>query len=146
MAFTPFTEADRPEMQAWNQKFLECIAEAGERAPKVVTGSYVGTGTYGSSNPCIVKLDFTPEIFFIMPESGFGGGSTGSSAYFGYMQRGGTWAFCFAIHNETAMDASKATNYVDISNNQVYWWSPNNAAGTQMNVSGRKYNYLAIGL
>lgn len=32
---------------------------------RMATGSYVGTGTYGASNPCSLTFDFAPRIVFI---------------------------------------------------------------------------------
>ena len=32
---------------------------------QIVTGSYVGTGTYGASNPCSLTFDFPPKLFCI---------------------------------------------------------------------------------
>lgn len=32
---------------------------------KVATGSYVGTGTYGSKNPCSLTFDFKPKLIFM---------------------------------------------------------------------------------
>lgn len=40
----------------------QAIAAIPEGA-KIVTGSYVGTGTYGSSNPCSLTFDDTPKIW-----------------------------------------------------------------------------------
>lgn len=36
-----------------------------DRPGQVVTGSYVGTGTYGSSNPNTLTFDFEPKVIFI---------------------------------------------------------------------------------
>lgn len=43
---------------------------AGENSPgtKIVTGSYVGTGQSGPSNPNILDFDEPPKIIFIVPE------------------------------------------------------------------------------
>lgn len=32
---------------------------------RIQTGSYVGTGTYGSSNPCSLTFDFSPQILWV---------------------------------------------------------------------------------
>jgi hypothetical protein len=32
---------------------------------KIVSGTYVGTGTYGSSNPMTLTFDFTPKYVFV---------------------------------------------------------------------------------
>ena len=40
-------------------------AETLEAAPKIATGSYTGTGTYGSSNPNSLTFDFEPKMVWI---------------------------------------------------------------------------------
>ena len=40
-------------------------ASGGGGGAKIATGSYVGTGTYGSSNPCSLTFDFEPKLLFI---------------------------------------------------------------------------------
>ena len=32
---------------------------------KIATGSYIGTGTYGASNPCSLTFDFAPKFFVV---------------------------------------------------------------------------------
>lgn len=34
-------------------------------SPKMEVVSYIGTGTYGASNPCVVAFSFTPKVVFI---------------------------------------------------------------------------------
>ena len=43
--------------------FPTAIQSLGSGFAKIQTGSYVGTGTYGASNPCSLTFDFTPKIF-----------------------------------------------------------------------------------
>ena len=43
----------------------EIIAQARAGLSQIATGSYVGTGTYGSSNPVTVVLGFKPKIVLI---------------------------------------------------------------------------------
>lgn len=73
MAFTPFTEQDMPTMENFNSKFQSAIDDAVQKAVasgvKIQTGSYTGTGTYGSSNPCSLTFDFVPKFVFIFPQS-----------------------------------------------------------------------------
>lgn len=45
--------------------FNAISAASGGGGAKIATGSYVGTGTYGSSNPCSLTFDFEPKIVFI---------------------------------------------------------------------------------
>lgn len=37
-------------------------------AAKIATGSYVGTGTYGASNPCSLTFDFVPRFVLIIED------------------------------------------------------------------------------
>lgn len=71
MSFNPFSETDQPTMANFNQKFQDAIAQATQdalsAAPKIAVGSYVGTGTYGSSNPNTLTFGFKPKIVLIFP-------------------------------------------------------------------------------
>lgn len=40
---------------------------------RIKTGSYVGTGTYGPSNPCSLTFDFTPKYIVICGSSNYSG-------------------------------------------------------------------------
>ena len=37
---------------------------------RIATGSYVGTGTYGSANPCSLTFDFPPRVVFFFDSKG----------------------------------------------------------------------------
>ena len=41
--------------------FPTAIQSLGSGFAKIQTGSYVGTGTYGASNPCSLTFDSTPQ-------------------------------------------------------------------------------------
>lgn len=64
MVFTPFTKNDLPTMVAFNEK-LQAIFVAAESKAKIDVGSYVGTGTYGSSNPNSLTFGFEPKILIV---------------------------------------------------------------------------------
>jgi len=63
VAFTPFVETDQPTMANFNEKFQECIREATEGGTEIFVGSYVGTGTYGESNPNTLTFPFKPKVW-----------------------------------------------------------------------------------
>lgn len=48
---------------------LDALATAMGGA-KIQTGSYTGTGTYGSSNPCSLTFDFVPQLFTLFSSNG----------------------------------------------------------------------------
>ena len=104
-------------------------------AVKIETGSYVGTGTYDSSNPC--RLDFTdslgrpPQLVIVRPQVGMGDGLV--------LLQGMT----------ESMDALSG-NYGSTSNNTVSWsgasvsWYAQNV-NAQFNARGKTYHYFAVG-
>ena len=143
MAFTPFVETDQPTMSAFNQKFLDAIQQATEdtlaAGPKIATGSYVGTGTYGADHPNTLTFEFEPKMVVI---SGQVPNST-SSNHLGYV---------IFVPGMTKYAPFTSEGYyqegtVSFDGDSVSWWAlvANNVAGFQLNVSGRTYNYLAIG-
>lgn len=106
--------------------------------PRIETGSYVGTGTYGPSNPCSLTFDFTPKIVL--------------------MHRGGTVAYSDSTHcmvfvwnitNDFYVGSSGGShNSVTYSGNTISWHNDTGnlaGAGAQLNGSGTTYWYTAIG-
>ena len=72
---TPFVGTDNFNMETFNNmisqinsgvnsEISDVLAQLGTKA-KIQTGSYVGTGTYGASNPCSLTFDFVPKIVVI---------------------------------------------------------------------------------
>ena len=106
---------------------------------KIVSGSYTGTGTYGGDNKNSLTFDGTPKLLIVS--------STVSSAYGGSR----TYPQLIFVYGESGSIASLITNGSDIfasatvsrSGNTVSWYSAD-AAAQQLNVSGTKYNYIAI--
>lgn len=102
---------------------------------KVASGSYVGTGEYGtSSNESIVggnslTFNFTPKLVCVHQDQG--------QARL-WMLNPSTRAVAFTNGNSTA------PNIVDWGKNSVSWYSTSNANG-QLNYTATKYNYIAIG-
>ena len=112
-------------------------------APKIETGSYTGTGTYGASNPNSLTFGFEPKLVVI---TGNGVGEIGilqcsaGARFGGYM--------------DTKL-VNSATLSISVSGNSVSWYSyapyqngtaVSNAAAYQLNTrSSYAYTYLAIG-
>ena len=53
--------------------FPTAIQSLGSGFAKIQTGSYVGTGTYGESNPNTLTFDFVPKIVVIFGYSDYSG-------------------------------------------------------------------------
>lgn len=100
-------------------------------APKIATGSYTGTGTYGASNPNSLTLDFAPKILII-----------GNAA-------NNTTSICLFLPQYSGEQAGwyngGSMNFT-VSGNTVSWYeTAYNNAFNQLNNSGTVYPYLAIG-
>lgn len=120
-----------------NEALLKIFNTANSKA-RIVTGNYVGTGTYGPKNPCSLTFDFTPKIVL--------------------MHMGGTHAYSDSTHcmvfvwNITNTfdvgSAGDSRNSVTYSGNTISWYNTTGnlaSAGAQLNGSGTTYWYTAIG-
>lgn len=96
-------------------------------APKIETGSYVGTGKYGASNPNTLTFRFVPKFVFVSS------GGTNSS-YFLWVQG------C----NGTSGEYNDHLSVVVVSGNTLSWYNTNNEI-SQRNIKGVTYYYIAIG-
>ena len=95
---------------------------------RIATGSYTGTGTYGSRNPNSLTFDFEPKVVFICS----GGNVLGEA-----MIRG-------ASYQMTQESNTMGSNTLTWSGNSLSWYSERNA-NHQYNSSGMTYYYIAIG-
>lgn len=95
---------------------------------QIYTGSYVGTGTYGQSNPNTLTLPFVPKVVFVTRKDSF----LVSSAFVGFI-----WLF-----GQDTITSSGPTTFT-VNDNGLSWYS--NGASNQLNVSGTNYVYVALG-
>ena len=107
-------------------------SDTGETA-KIATGSYTGTGTYGSDNPCSLTFDFEPKILIIMPNT------TASQPYSGYWIQGSNWMMV----NWVGSSYSNFRNEMTVSGNKATWYSTS-AINKQLNESNYTYYYIAL--
>ena len=93
---------------------------------QVYTGSYTGTGTYGSSNPNTLTFPFEPKILVV----------------------GNYWQFTapYGCPSAPCMGSGNSVGGVNLnwSGNSVSWYSTRSDT-LQLNESGKTYNYFAIG-
>lgn len=99
-------------------------------AVKMETGSYVGTGTYGQSNPNTLTFPFEPKFLVVMPAMGE------------YLFR--LIAINGAPVANTGYNNTAASVYVSWEENSVSWYS-SSSAPSQLNTNTLPYTYLAIG-
>lgn len=103
-------------------------------AVRIETGSYVGTGTYGSSNPNTLTSSFEPKVVFIVTHNQ----ASATYRYFtGPLMRGNLSASC--------VSGSGASTLLNLSwsGNSVSWYS--DSVYTQLNADGTTYDYIALG-
>ena len=123
----------------------------------IVTGSYVGTGTFGADHPCSLTFDFLPKLIMITRyHTGtssidyiFPGDSEGNywlmdantladsdASLSGYVGTGFGWVFGYG--------GGASVGYKSSDQRTIYWYSGNDA-GSQFNSDGTTYYYAAIG-
>lgn len=118
------------------ESLIETLQAAAGSGAKIATGSYVGTGTYGSSNPCSLTFDFSPTLLFISFVSGrtdeYGGGSLDPIVN---GQSESIW--------KTGGTLSREYVYLTWAGEKVSWYSSSHI-NAQMNYKNCIYRYVAI--
>lgn len=106
---------------------IEYLGKLGDKA-RVQVLSYVGTGTYGSSNPNSLTFDFVPKVVMIQSPN-----------------QNTNLASCIALNGSKSVVTHPGHGYAsEFSWNKktVSWYNPD---GYQLNDSGKKYTAIAIG-
>lgn len=129
-----------------------------EKDVNIATGSYTGTDTYGSSNPCELTFDFAPKMVIML---GFVDGSGGYTPVFGHyttlssqrhlavMTSNAPSEFAnkygFGYKLPTSGSTSQMGNYGRVTNGgKTFGWYAASAE-RQYNVVGQTYYYMTIG-
>ncbi len=114
----------------------------GQRAA-IVTGTYTGSGGFGSGSPNTLTLGFAPKLLLIMNNAGTGATMT--------VIIPGAYSFGFTPADATANTAEIAAGpallhrmRTYLSGTTVSWYSAVSAA-MQMNTQGTVYYYVAVG-
>lgn len=109
---------------------------------QIETGSYTGTGTYGSSNPNSLTFGFEPKIVIITTNSN---GALGWSGVFNCLALTEGWQrYAYVLGG-----ATNAYFYIDEDNraklvgNTLSWYAQNE--NQQLNTSGKIGTYIALG-
>ena len=121
---------DSGVVDGYEYQYLGVPFQNAVTAPKIATGSYAGTGTYGSSNPNSLTFDFEPKLVLLSQNYNNG-------IHVAPLIRGSNYAGVQNSANTTVLTVSW-------NGNSVYWYSKDSAA-LQFNNSNRTYAYVAIG-
>lgn len=126
---------DSGTQNGYEYEYLGIPFDNAVTAPKIETGSYVGTGTSGASNPNTLTFGFIPKLVIIKPNS--------KTSY---------------SHMEIVYGQGKTYTYMNNSNygnveiswlgNTVSWVCTSNSYDPirgQMNEANNDYYYFAIG-
>lgn len=113
---------------------------------KIVTGSYIGTGTYGEGNPNSITFDFTPILFWVVKYRVEG------TTYFSQEMSESPMIYTPILSENYTEgggfydDAAAGRSYAKVADNgkTIIWYHKENA-NKQLNSSGYAYYYLAIG-
>ena len=113
------------------------LATADSGLGKIVTGSYSGTGGYGTNNKKSLTFSAPPKLLVVMPASNTSNGQRG-----GFIAlRGISSSRAGGIMDDVSGDWGQL--YYTWDGNTVTWYSPNNEY-SQQNLNGMTYYYFAI--
>lgn len=102
------------------------------RFPNIAYGTYVGTGTYGKSNPNTLTFDFEPKLLIFATQSS---NSNGQIASIHHM--------VFPMTFSEPIYSARAST-ISWNGNTVSWYHAEYEEA-QLNASGKTYYYIAIG-
>lgn len=139
-----YKKQDSNGVQYWSTDQTNWNAES---TVKIETGSYVGTGTYGASNPNSITFGFVPKFVMIWIDA-----NVSLSYTFGIMNTvsaGNTFpSSSSAGYFRSGSGSSSGTtrdSFSRIDGNTIYWYTTSSNATDQLNNNNTTYYYLAIG-
>ena len=115
----------RADFNEDNAKIEEALNGMAASMPRIVTGTYSGTGTYGSGSKNTLNLGFRPRLVII---TGFNSGTAAVGGFF--------------VSPASAGQGGGGAVTVIWSDTGVSWYG--NSAAIQLNMSGNGYAYIAI--
>lgn len=125
---------DSGTQDGYEYEYLGIPFDNAVTAPKIETGSYVGTGTYGASNPNTLTFGFVPRLVMVSPTaSGFADNS---------LSKPFLW---FEGITSVLDKAYGYNNNVTRDGNTISWYTGASYPLNQFNISGTIYYYIAIG-
>lgn len=116
-------------------EYLGSPFENAQIAAKIDKGSYVGTGTYGASNPNSLTFDFVPKLVIVSGQ----GNSSNYGAGFIYCWGSGKYTLIYGEYG-----GAHPTCVVSLAGKTMNWYDTN-SVNDQCNDSKFVFNYIAIG-
>lgn len=126
-------------INGYEHQYLGIPFENAREAPKIEVGSYVGTGTFGSSSPNTLTFSFTPIIWGVFRMVSTGGVDNPVPNIM-------LWDNNYQNMNVSVFKGvgSTTTHYITINGNSVSWYASTSSDG-QLNSNIYTYHYFAIG-
>ena len=132
------------EVLAAARSLISTAQSTADSKCKIVSGSYTGTGTYGSDNPCSLTLPFPPKFGVIASRWSIGFYLSGSDSM---------WVMVYeSSYNSSRHDVGSLT--ASEADSTVQWYtaglitvngSTSESALFQLNVSDETYDYCFFG-
>lgn len=125
---------DSGTQDGYEYEYLGIPFDNAVTAPRIETGSYVGTGTYGESNPNTLTFGFKPKMVMVSSSTINTAGSNlitpmiwFDGVIYAYASPGGY------------------SNKFTLDGNTISWYSTSTYTKDQYNNNGETYYYIAIG-
>lgn len=140
-AVKEMTKAEYDALPAIDPTIFYALTDVEADGVKIEVGSYVGTGTYGSSNKNSLTFGFEPKLVMLGPTEG-----TNGNAGFGLLPANGYWTdgFVWIKGQLYALGAGNYQIYFSQTGETLSWYGSKSATD-QQNISGFTYRYIAIG-
>lgn len=130
---------DSGTKDGYEYEYLGIPFENAVGAPKIETGSYVGTGKYGASNPNSLTFGFSPKFFMVaLPDQGL----ISSSSSSGWIKTI-IWFSGISVY-QTVYNNTTKENVISAEGNTISWYSKSDQY-SQLNENALKYVYVVIG-
>ena len=135
-AVKEMTKAEYDALTAIDPTIFYALTDVESDGVKIETGSYVGTGKYGSSSPNKLTFSHNPQIVFVASQENNG-------------QYSNVLILMQGVNGASQMDSAPISQGVVVSwgDKSVSWYCPggSGADAYQYNYSGDTYKYIAIG-
>lgn len=138
-AVKEMTKAEYDALAAIDPTIFYALTDVEADGVKIEVGSYVGTGTYGASNPNNLTFGFEPKVVIVH-----------ANKVNDFAQYCLIWVYGnkYATNSQHASTSSLTKEtYVacSLSEKALSWHTTATSATCQLNESGKTYNYVAIG-
>lgn len=120
---------------AVNDDVFAWLGNYAATAPKIATGSYVGTGAYKVENPCVLTLGFKAKAVFIVMEGADINSGFDAENFMSYIDG--------QTYDKVSSGNTDRRNYA--VDETTFSWYSTYSNKSQLNVADKNYYYFAIG-